>query len=223
MAPADENRPALKNQASRFPGPRGERPAARPHQLPREGCRGQRRLHGGRARRARVTSASSSTTAVRRVVVPLQPKSYDVVYSDDWTGTATACTTSPSRPTPARHPEGRRHLPRERHPHRVRAAQARDQADVLPLRVGAGRQPHRVRQRRRAAAARPRLSRSSWTRGRASARGQAWGMKTIETFHTHGTPPVAASRRVRRSLAARRDRDQAEDRALVVGHGRGSA
>jgi catechol 2,3-dioxygenase len=21
-------------------------------------------------------------------------------------------------------------------------------------------------------------------------RGQAWGLKTIETFHTHGTPPV---------------------------------
>ena len=24
-------------------------------------------------------------------------------------------------------------------------------------------------------------------------RGQAWGLKTIETFHTHGTPPVAAA------------------------------
>jgi catechol 2,3-dioxygenase len=23
--------------------------------------------------------------------------------------------------------------------------------------------------------------------------GQAWGLKTIESFHTHGTPPVVAS------------------------------
>jgi hypothetical protein len=22
-------------------------------------------------------------------------------------------------------------------------------------------------------------------------KGQAWGLKTIESFHTHGTPPVA--------------------------------
>jgi catechol 2,3-dioxygenase len=25
------------------------------------------------------------------------------------------------------------------------------------------------------------------------AKGQAWGLKTIETFHTHGTPPVAVA------------------------------
>jgi hypothetical protein len=24
------------------------------------------------------------------------------------------------------------------------------------------------------------------------AKGQAWGLKTIDTFHTHGTPPVDA-------------------------------
>jgi catechol 2,3-dioxygenase len=23
-----------------------------------------------------------------------------------------------------------------------------------------------------------------------TARGQAWGLKTIESFHTHGTPPM---------------------------------
>jgi catechol 2,3-dioxygenase len=23
-------------------------------------------------------------------------------------------------------------------------------------------------------------------------KGQAWGLKTIESFHTHGTPPVVA-------------------------------
>lgn len=29
-----------------------------------------------------------------------------------------------------------------------------------------------------------------WTEAE-RARGQAWGLKTIESFHTHGTPPVA--------------------------------
>jgi catechol 2,3-dioxygenase len=31
----------------------------------------------------------------------------------------------------------------------------------------------------------------NWTEAE-RARGQAWGLKTIESFHTHGTPPVAA-------------------------------
>jgi catechol 2,3-dioxygenase len=29
----------------------------------------------------------------------------------------------------------------------------------------------------------------TWTAAE-RAKGQAWGLKTIETFHTHGTPPV---------------------------------
>jgi catechol 2,3-dioxygenase len=29
-----------------------------------------------------------------------------------------------------------------------------------------------------------------WTEAE-RAKGQAWGLKTIESFHTHGTPPVA--------------------------------
>ena len=29
----------------------------------------------------------------------------------------------------------------------------------------------------------------SWT-AEERARGQAWGLKTIESFHTHGTPPL---------------------------------
>ena len=62
-------------------------------------------------------------------------------------------------------------------------------ADVLPLRLRARRQPHRVRQRRRATDARARLAAGRVDRGRAE-EGQAWGLKTIETFHTHGTPPV---------------------------------
>lgn len=29
----------------------------------------------------------------------------------------------------------------------------------------------------------------TWTEAE-RARGQAWGLKTIESFHTHGTPPI---------------------------------
>ncbi|MGN6470076.1 MAG: catechol 2,3-dioxygenase, partial [Rhizobiaceae bacterium] len=29
----------------------------------------------------------------------------------------------------------------------------------------------------------------TWTEAERK-KGQAWGLKTIETFHTHGTPPV---------------------------------
>ena len=32
----------------------------------------------------------------------------------------------------------------------------------------------------------------NWTEAE-RAKGQAWGMKTIESFHTHGTPPVPES------------------------------
>ena len=31
----------------------------------------------------------------------------------------------------------------------------------------------------------------TWTEAE-RAKGQAWGLKTIESFHTHGTPPVEA-------------------------------
>ena len=41
----------------------------------------------------------------------------------------------------------------------------------------------------RPAAAGPGLAAVTWTEAE-RAKGQAWGMKTIETFHTHGTPPV---------------------------------
>ena len=55
------------------------------------------------------------------------------------------------RRRPARaHPAGGRHFSGERRFHRDRAAQARDPADLLHLCVGAGRQPHRTRQCRRA-------------------------------------------------------------------------
>ena len=71
-----------------------------------------------------------------------------------------------------RHPARRRHLFGERHPHRDRAAQACHPGNILSLSLGTGRQP------------------VVWTETERR-KGQAWGLKTIDTFHTHGTPPVA--------------------------------
>ena len=33
----------------------------------------------------------------------------------------------------------------------------------------------------------------TWTENE-SKKGQAWGLKTIETFHTHGTPPISSKK-----------------------------
>ena len=37
----------------------------------------------------------------------------------------------------------------------------------------------------------PKPEESVWTEEERN-KGQAWGLKTIESFHTHGTPPVEA-------------------------------
>ena len=67
--------------------------------------------------------------------------------------------------------------------------QARHPADLLPVRPGARRQPHRAVQCRRAPAPRARLE-GHLVDAAERAKGQAWGLKTIESFHTHGTPPL---------------------------------
>ena len=77
----------------------------------------------------------------------------------------------PPRHLRARQPRGdfarRRYLSRKRRPHRDRPAQARDPADLLPLCLGARRQPRRSRQRRRPPDPRARLEADRLDRGRA--------------------------------------------------------
>ena len=69
------------------------------------------------------------------------------------------------------------------------AVEARDRAGLLPLRLRAGRQPHRGDDRRLLRLRpRPRAD-VVWTEAE-RAKGQAWGVKTVESFHTYGTPPV---------------------------------
>ena len=153
----DRRQAGAEEPGIRVPRPRRQRAPARSHQLPREGRRGQRPVRAGGVRRPRERAHPQRRRPLRRVVVPLQPQvlRHRVLRRLDQARQPPAPHRLRAR-HPRGHPQGRRHLPRERHPHRVRPAQARHQPDVLPLRLRTGRQPHRVRQRRRPPAARPR-------------------------------------------------------------------
>ena len=135
-----------------LPRPRRPRPAARPRQLPgcadraeREvRCRGTRRP-GHRADRARRRHDLRAVAALRAEV--LRPRLHQRLDGVE----------RPAAPHRVRHrhqggrPAGRRHLPRQGCVHRDRAAQARDPADLLPVRLRAGREPDRAVQPVRAA------------------------------------------------------------------------
>ena len=70
----------------RVPRPRGQRAPPRPHQLPREGRRGQRRVHRRRpSAAARASGSRLDAGGYAAWWFHFNNKSYDVVYSDDWT------------------------------------------------------------------------------------------------------------------------------------------
>ena len=100
----------------------------------------------------------------------------------------------PARGRPARG----RHLPRERRAHRDRAAQARDPGHVLPLCLGAGRQPRRGGERRGAADPAAGLEAGDLDRGGAqegpglgAARRSRASIPTARRRSTGGTRPMA--------------------------------
>jgi hypothetical protein len=103
----------------------------------------------------------------------------------------------------------RRYLPGKRRVHRDRPAQARDPADVLPLRLRARRQPDRAVQPGARLMLAPDWKPITWTEAE-RAKGQAWGLKTIESFHTHGTPPTVGAEQ----------QSATGDYALVLSHPR---
>jgi catechol 2,3-dioxygenase len=191
-APDAAHRPALKNQASAFPG-RGAN---------------VRRLDHVNYLAADVPATSAFVTAVlsgrptEQIVlddgVPsavwhsVCDKSYDLVYTGDWTGA-----------------NGRLH-------HVAFATDTREDilraADVFleaGIHIETGPHKHAIQQtfflyvwepggnRVELCNAGARLLLApdwetvSWTREERE-KGQAWGLKTIETFHTHGTPPVTS-------------------------------
>jgi catechol 2,3-dioxygenase len=188
--PSPATRPSLKNQASRFPG-RGANVRRLDHVnfLSQEIAPQDRflaELIGGR-RSEQIMLDDGSVSAVWFTVTD---KSYDLVYTRDWTGT-----------------RGRLH-------HVAFATDTREDilraADVFldnGIHIETGPHKHAIQQtfflyvwepggnRIELCNAGARLLLApdhqvvTWTQAE-RAKGQAWGLKTIDTFHTHGTPPI---------------------------------
>jgi catechol 2,3-dioxygenase len=189
--PTPQLRPSLKNQASRFPG-RGANVRRLDHVnflasriAPQDAFLAE--LLGAR-KSEQIMLDDGSLAAVWFTVTD---KSYDLVYTHDWTGT-----------------RGRLH-------HVAFATDTREDilraADVFleaGIHIETGPHKHAIQQtfflyvwepggnRIELCNAGARLLLApdhqvvTWTQAE-RAKGQAWGLKTIDTFHTHGTPPVA--------------------------------
>ncbi|MBQ1442845.1 MAG: VOC family protein [Renibacterium sp.] len=183
-------RPALKNQAARFPGA-GVNARRLDHvnflaaDVPANGGFVAEALGGKATEQIRLDDGS-----IAAQWLTFGQKTYDVVYTRDWTGS-----------------NGRLH-------HIAFATDTREDilkaADVFlenGVFIETGPHKHAIQQTfflyvyepggNRIEFCNPgaRLSLDpdldvvTWTEAERS-KGQAWGMKTIETFHTHGTPPV---------------------------------
>ena len=183
--------PSLKNQAARFPG-RGANVRRLDHinylaaDVPANADFFEDTL--GAMRTEQILSEEGPPAATW---VTFSDKSYDVVYSADWTGS-----------------NGRLH-------HISLATDTREDilraADVClenGIHIETGPHKHAIQQtfflyvwepggnRVELCNAGARLMLApdwpvvNWTQ-EDRAKGQAWGLKTIETFHTHGTPPVS--------------------------------
>jgi len=187
----EELAPSLKNQAARFPG-RGANVRRLDHvnylaaDVPANADFFEHTLGAMRTEQILTEEGPPAATWVT-----FSDKSYDVVYSADWTGS-----------------NGRLH-------HISLATDTREDilraADVClenGIHIETGPHKHAIQQtfflyvwepggnRVELCNAGARLMLApdwpvvNWTQEERS-KGQAWGLKTIETFHTHGTPPVS--------------------------------
>lgn len=188
--PSPALRPSLKNQASRFPG-RGANVRRLDHvnflasQVAPHDAFLTTILCGRKSEQIRLDDGSLAA-----VWFTLTDKSYDIVYTSDWTGS-----------------RGRLH-------HVAFATDTREDilraADVFleaGIHIETGPHKHAIQQtfflyvwepggnRIELCNAGARLLLApdhqvvTWTPAE-RAKGQAWGLRTIDTFHTHGTPPV---------------------------------
>ncbi|MFI1994867.1 VOC family protein [Actinoplanes sp. NPDC020271] len=188
-----ENRPSLKNQAAKFPG-RGANVRRLDHvnflgrDVPENEVFVSEALTG---RASEQIVLDNGTKAA--IWYTFSDKSYDVVYTRDWTGS-----------------KGRLH-------HIAFATDTREDilraADVFleaGIHIETGPHKHAIQQtfflyvyepggnRIELCNAGARLLLApdhevvTWTEAE-RAKGQAWGLKTIDTFHTHGTPPMVES------------------------------
>ena len=188
--PTDELRPSLKNQAQRYPG-RGVCVRRLDHVnfLGADVEENTEFLmeHLG----ARITEQIQLDTGkISGRWLHFTNKSYDIVYSGDWTGT-----------------KGRLHhvaFATDTREDILRAADISLENDVF---IETGPHKHAIQQTFFLYVYEPGGNRIelcnpgarlilapdwepiTWTETE-RAKGQAWGLKTIESFHTHGTPPV---------------------------------
>ena len=187
--PPAELKPALKNQAQKYPA-RGmsvrrldhlnffavDIPGARKFFMDKLGMR--------------LTEQIVFESGEQAIWLNCTNKSYELAISLDHTGVPGRFHHVTYR---GRQPRGRaarrRHLPRERRVHRDRPAQARDPADVLPLHYEPGGNRVEVANAGARLILAPDWKTIVWNEAERK-KGQAWGLKTIESFHTHGTPPA---------------------------------
>jgi len=186
----DADRPALKNQAARYPG-RGANLRRLDHvnyltaDVP-ETSAFLRDVLGARCTEQIVKDDGSP----QAVWYNLGNKTYDLVYTEDWTGS-----------------RGRLHHVAFATDTREEILRAADVCLDAGVHIETGPHKHAIQQtfflyvwepggnRIELCNAGARLILApdwrtiSWTREE-RAKGQAWGLKTIETFHTHGTPVV---------------------------------
>lgn len=186
----DADRPALKNQAARYPG-RGANLRRLDHvnyltaDVP-EASAFLRDVLGARCTEQIVKDDGSP----QAVWYHLGDKTYDLVYTEDWTGS-----------------RGRLHHVAFATDTREEILRAADVCLDAGVHIETGPHKHAIQQtfflyvwepggnRIELCNAGARLILApdwrtiSWTREE-RAKGQAWGLKTIETFHTHGTPVV---------------------------------
>jgi catechol 2,3-dioxygenase len=186
----DTDRPALKNQAARYPG-RGANLRRLDHvnylaaDVPGTAAF-LRDVLGARCTEQIVKDDGSP----QAIWYSLGNKTYDLVYTEDWTGS-----------------RGRLHHVAFATDTREEILRAADVCLDAGVHIETGPHKHAIQQtfflyvwepggnRIELCNAGARLILApdwktiSWTREE-RARGQAWGLKTIDTFHTHGTPVV---------------------------------
>jgi catechol 2,3-dioxygenase len=192
QAPAGQE-PALKNQAARFPG-RGANVRRLDHvnylaaDIPQAGAFLAGAL--GAELTEQIVQDDGTPSAIWYHV---SDKSYDLVYTADWTGST-----------------GRLHHIAFACDQREDILRAADVCLEAGIHIETGPHKHAIQQtfflyvwepggnRIELCNAGARLVMApdwrpiSWTAAE-RAKGQAWGLKTIESFHTHGTPPVPAA------------------------------
>ncbi|MDQ7805445.1 catechol 2,3-dioxygenase [Amycolatopsis sp. A133] len=190
-APPEGLRPALKNQAQAYPGRGvGVRRLDHVNYLAREAEANGRfvcDVLGGRVtEQIRLDSGVISGQWTH-----FAQKSYDLVYTDDWTGS-----------------HGRLHHIAFATDTREDILRAADIALDNGVHIETGPHKHAIQQTFFLYVYEPGGNRIelcnptgrlifapdwepvTWTEAE-RAKGQAWGLKTIESFHTHGTPPLA--------------------------------